>query len=388
MVNAIGRKRGLAATAMAGALLLVGLFGASGNAKAATVGDPVNVDFNYVGLNVSTPLGALSDLLLTPSTFNPPQALRLRGTYTNANGAFSVDKDTGLVFPELNLGLGPVALDAGIGLAENATGTYNEATGEMTLNPKIALSVGVDDVAGLPDAVKAVIGIQSGALGCRFSPIDIQLSTGNGWPAPGDAFAAGFTDGSVSGAFRSLPTAVATAGPPAACTTIGALLEPVGGLWLANKVTVSELPQPTSAKPCPLGQGFFQGACRSVCPTGFVGTPPDCVVPPKPVLSRGSVRAITVSAGKSATLKVPVANTGDGEATGVRVCVVAAPAKLGKGACATLGSVGAGASKTASVKFTAGKSGGSGSLSIRVTSTEEVSSTSTVKVTVKAKKKK
>lgn len=366
---------------------MVGLFGASGNAKAATVGGPVNADFNYVGLNVSTPLGAISDLLLTPATFTPPQALQLRGQYTNANGAFSVDKDTGLIFPELPLDLGPVALDAGIGLAENATGTYDEATGAMTFNPKIALSVGVDDVAGLPDAVKAIIGIQSGALSCRFSPIDIQLSTGNGWPAPGDPFAAGFTDGSVAGAFRALPTAVATAGPPAACVTIGALLEPVGGLWLANKVSVASLPEATAAKPCPLGQGFFQGTCRAACPTGFVGTPPDCVVPPKPVLTRGSVRPITVMAGKSAVLRVPVANTGDGAASGVKVCLVAAPSKLGKGACATLGSVGAGASKTASVRFTAGKSGGAGSLSIRVTSTEQVSSTSTVKLLVKAKKK-
>jgi hypothetical protein len=353
-------------------LLAMALFGAS-NAKAATPGDPVAVDFNYVGINVDAGIGQLNDLVLTPDA--GLGALQLRGTYTDAAGAFTVPKTGGLVFPDLALDVG-VALEAQISLTEDATGTYDAATGAMTFNPSISLTIGVDDLALAPPPLNS---FGSGPLRCQLAPLQVSLSTSNGWPAAGNSFDAGtFLNGAVSGAWTIKPNIEALAGEQSTCDLIGGLLQPVGGLWLAqSESVVTQLPAATAPKPDP-----------AVCGPGFTGDPPNCVaIPPKPAaLSiQPKPKPVTIRRGKSGVVRVTVRNTGEVAASGVKVCGTIAR-KISKAPrCVTLGSIAGGASKTASLKLTVSKRAkkGSGNLAVKVTGGGGLKASTSVRISVR-----
>lgn len=361
MGEAIKVRTGLLALVAAAALALLALAAAPG-AKAATVGGPVNVDFTHAGINVEAALaGELNELILTPSS--GLGALELRGEYTDANGAFSVDKDTGLIFPPLNLDLGVAVLSGSIGLDEDATGTYNEATGDMTLDAKIALTIGVDDVAALP-----LPGLGTGPLACRFAPLEVAFSTTNAWPAPGNAFNAdgSFTEGAVAGAFRQVPPTQAIQGLQSTCELVGGLLQPVGGIWLANtSASLDAMPAPTGIKPCEAGK-IRNGS----------GV---CVVPAPARISKVTIGgSSTAKRGKVGALKVTVTNGGDFAATGVRLKV------SGKGVSfnSSLGTIGAKQSKTVTVKAKF-KSKGKVKATIAVTSTNAGKATAAKTITVR-----
>jgi hypothetical protein len=264
-VQVVKGRTGILALLVGCFLVAAALFGAS-SAKAggvgANVGDPVSVDFNYVGIDVTTALGGVSDLVLTPEA--ALGELELRGTYTNASGAFTVPRVGGLSFPDLALDLGGVDLEAQIALTEDGTGTHNAATGAMTFNPSISLTIGVSDVAGLP-----IPGLGTGALRCQLAPLSVGLSTSNGWPGPGNNFDPGsgsLKNGAASGAWDVKPEIVATEGQQSTCDLIGGLLEPVGGLWLAQSETpILTLPAFTSPKPELCGDSAQAGkGCHSV----------------------------------------------------------------------------------------------------------------------------
>jgi hypothetical protein len=331
------------------------------------------VDFNYVGINVDAGIGQLNDLVLTPDAgFG---ALQLRGTYTDASGAFTVPQSGGLIFPDLALDVG-VPLEAQIALTEDATGTYNSATGAMTFNPSISLTIGVDDLALAPPPLNS---FGSGPLRCQLAPLQVSLSTSNGWPAAGNNFDAGtFQNGAVAGAWTIKPNIQALAGEQATCDLIGGLLQPVGGLWLAqSESVVTSLPAATSDKPDP-----------AVCGPGFTGDPPNCVaIPPKPAaLSiQPKPRPVTIKRGKSGTVRVTVRNTGEVAASGVKVCGTIAR-KISKAPrCITLGSIAGGASKTASLKLTVSRRAkkGAGNLAVKVTGGGGLKASTSVRVTVR-----
>ena len=377
-VQAVKGRTGILALLVGCLLVAAALFGAS-SAKAgvagANVGDPVSVDFNYVGIDVNTALGGVSELVLTPEA--ALGELELRGTYTNASGAFTVPRDGGLFFPDLALDLGGVDLEAQIALTEDGTGTHNAATGAMTFNPSISLTIGVSDVGGLP-----IPGLGTGALRCRLAPLSVGLSTSNGWPGPGNNFDPGYSfgslrNGAVSGAWDVKPEIVATEGQQSTCDLIGGLLEPVGGLWLAQSETpILTLPAFTSPKPEP-----------AVCGDGFTGDPPNCVaIPPKPakVAIQSKPKSAIIKRGRTGIVKVAVKNTGELSATSVKVCGTISARFAKAPRCVVLGTIAAGASKSASLRLTAGKKAkGRTTLKIRVTSAVGGSTTSTAPITVK-----
>ena len=369
--GSLNGRLGLVALLASMCLIAVALFGAS-SAKASTIGDPVDVDFNYAGIDVQASLGGLSDLVLTPDA--ALGNVEMRGHYTSTDGDFLVPKAGGLNFPTISVDLG-VALDAEIGLEEDATGNYNAATGAMTMNPKIYLTLGVADLGALLGG-----SLGTGPLGCKVAPLDINLSTSGGWPAAGNAFdsSSPIQNGALAGAWTVKPNLVATVGAQATCDLIGSLLEPVGGLWLAQSTTtVSALPAATSAKPP-----------AAVCEAGFEGTPPNCteippVLKPARIAVQGKPRAVTIKRGRSGVVRVTVRNSGQKSATSVKVCgrISAKVAKAPR--CVTLGTIAAGKSKTASLRLsTTKRSKGSGRLSISITSKVggKAASSATVKI--------
>jgi hypothetical protein len=364
---------GLLAALVGCCLLAIALFGAS-NAKAGGGGDPIAVDFNYVGIDVTTSLGGVSDLVLTPEA--ALGELELRGNYdSGSSGAFTVPQTGGLTFPDLALDLGGIDLEAQIALTEDATGTHDPATGAMTFNPSISLTIGVSDIGSLP-----IPGLGTGPLRCELSPLSVALSTSNGWPAEGNAFDTGagpLKNGAAAGAWDVKPNIVAKEGPQATCDLIGSLLEPVGGLWLAQSDTpVAALPAATSDKPEP-----------AVCGDGFTGTPPNCVEIPKSpakVAVQPKPRAVTIKRGRTGVVRVTVRNTGELGASGVKVCGTISARFARTPRCVTLGSIAGGAAKTASLRLTTSRRAkGRTTLRIKVTSSGAGSANSTAAVTIR-----
>ena len=170
---------------------------------------PINFSFNYVGLTIGTTVaGDIDSLVLTPSTEagTPPALLgplSVTGTYDDASGNFTV-QDAGFDFPPIGVDIDVATIDGTIGLAEAAHGNYNAATGAMTFNPKIKLTLGTSDIAALPAPIG---GFGSGPLSCEFSPLDLSLSSTGTWPHAASNFAqpGAITNGSISGAFTKLP---------------------------------------------------------------------------------------------------------------------------------------------------------------------------------------
>jgi hypothetical protein len=373
----IGKGRiGLLATLVGCCLFAFALFGAS-NAKAGLAGGPaggpIAVDFNYVGLDVTTALGGARELVLTPAA--ALGELELRGNYNSGtSGAFTVPKTGGLNFPDVSLDIG-VDLEAQLGLTEDATGTYDPATGAMTFNPSISLTIGVSDVAALP-----IPGLGTGPLRCELAPLAVAFSTTNGWPSPGNSFDPGpgsLKNGAVAGAWDVKPDIVAKQGLQATCDLIGSLLEPVGGLWLAQSdAVIGSLPANTSPKPSP-----------AVCGDGFTGTPPNCVAVPKKaakVAIQPKPKGVTIKRGKSGSVKVTVRNQGEADATSVKVCGTISSKVAKKPKCVNLGTIAGGKAKTASIKLAISKKAkGKTSLKIKVTSTGGGSASSSATVTVK-----
>ena len=306
--------------------MALGLAIGANSAKASTVGGTVSPEFNYVGLYVGTTVaGDVDSLVLEP----PADPIGINGTYTDTNGNFTVPKDTGLVFPPVNVDLDVVNIQGEIGLTKDGTGNYNEATGAMSVDLSLSLTLGVDDLEALSEEVGIPLG--TGALACKLSPLAVEFSTGNGWPHPGSAFAdkEALTDGSLAGAWRTKPAIVATEGDQSVCNIIGGFLKPVGGIWLANSTTpVTDMPDATGPVP-PVYTSEEDGLvgtppnCEEpeppVCEEGFTGTPPNCVPieVPKANISKVAVTPAKgkIKKGKKATITVKVTNSGDASTT-------------------------------------------------------------------------
>jgi len=279
--------------------------------------------------------------VLTPDSVdgggNPLGALEVRGTYSDNVGNFTLPQATGLDFPDIALDLGDgIVIDGKIGLTEAATGNYNVATGALSMNPKISLTLGTPEISALPDPVG---GLGSGPLECEFAPLDVSLSTAPAnWPAPGQLFTdkVNLTGGAVAGAWNVKPQVNTIAGGTL-CGIIGGFLDPVGGLYLANSGDpILSIPSPTGSKPlpqpCPAGTTGEPGTPAEDCIPDVVeectppqiGTFPDCVDPiDEPGPAEITKVAVTgpgkIKAGKKVKLTVKVTNTGEQASGSIKV---------------------------------------------------------------------
>ena len=349
MGEALKVRAGMTALVAAAFLAFLALAAAPG-AKAANAGDPVQVEFNHVGIAISAAiLGDVNQMILKPS--DGIGVLEMNGEYVNSSGDFVVPKDDGLVFPPLNLNFDGIEIGGSLGLTADATGNYNEATGAMTLNPKIALTLGVSDAGALAPGI-----LPDGPLECRLSPINAYLSTGYGWPAAGDPFTPGtFTEGAVAGAWTVKPGFEQLQGT--SCGLLASVIDAVGGLWLGNYATESaELPATSGNKPA-----------ANSCPPGLSGNGTNCAVPqPRAILggvSFAKTKAIA-KRGKTASLIVRVRNTGN--AAGVATVALSSSSKAVTVPKSVRVSVPAGKTGQATVKIKAGKKKGKATITARL----------------------
>lgn len=301
-----GIKVAVSALLAAAAFMALGLALGAGSAKASTPGGSISPDFNYVGLTVGTSVaGDIDTIVLEP----PATAIGINGTYKDTEGNFTIPKSGGLDFPPVVVDLDLVQINGEIALNEDGVGQYNEATGEMSMDLSLSLTLGVDDLEALSQEIGMPLG--TGKLACKLAPLNVTLATGKGWPHPGKPFAdkTGLTDGAVAGAWRSKPPITATEGDQSVCNIIGGILQPVGGIWLANSTTpVGTMPAATDTKPTVY-------TCEE---DGLVGNPPNCEEPP--TAANFSKVAVTpakgkIKAGKKATVTVKVTNTGGSSGT-------------------------------------------------------------------------
>jgi len=350
MVEALKLKVAMVALAAAAAFSVLALAAAPG-AKAATVGDPVEVDFNHVGISISAALlGDVDQMILKPS--DGLGQLELKGSYTSTSGNFTVPKNGGLTFPDIELDFDGVMIDGELDLAADSTGNYNAATGAMTLNPKIALTLGVSDAGEVSGGI-----LPEGPLRCKLTPINAYLSTGYGWPAAGDPFTPGtFTEGAVSGAWTVAPGFEQLEGD--SCFLLAGIIDPVGGLWLGNYAEeAAELPAATAERP---GAG--------TCPPGLSGNGTNCTnVQPRAILGNVSFAKTKATArrGKTVSLTVRVRNTGNAAGTAT-VALSSSNRKVASVPKSVRIRVPAGKTGTAKVRVKAGKRKGKATISARL----------------------
>jgi hypothetical protein len=349
MGEALKARAGMVALTAAATLAFLALAVVPG-AKAATVGDPVAVDFNHVGVSISAAiLGDVNQMILKPS--DGAGELELRGSYTNTSGDFTVPKNGGLTFPDIDLNFDGVIVQGSLELAENSTGNYNESTGAMTLNPKIALTLGVSDAGAISGGV-----LPDGPLKCKLTPINAYLSTGYQWPAPGDAFTPGtFTEGAVAGAWTVAPGFETIEGN--SCFLLAGIINPVGGLWLGNyAVESADLPSTTATKP---GVG--------TCPAGLLGNGTNCTaVQPRAILGSVSFAKpkATAKRGKTVSLIVKVRNTGN--AAGTASVALSSSSKAVTVPKSVKVTVPAGKTGQATVRLKAGKKAGKATITAKL----------------------
>ena len=246
----------------------------------------------------------------------------------------------GVNFPQRHI-TKPVAATIDITANQPVTGTYDSATGAMSLDFN----------------VKAVL--TSGPTGtCTIDPIVFTATTSGTDPYFGTPFASGLTGpGGIVGNWPSLPSA--TGGPGTNCGIL-ASASGAGGIWLAHQIATP----PTTA-----------------------------YIPPTPAalaLSLDSAKS-KLKPGKTIKLEAEVSNSGESEAAGVEVCLDTPKSLKPKGdECASLGDIPGGSSTSAAFKVKASK-GAKGKLSIKATasgfSIADASDSAKVKIQKKSKKK-
>ncbi len=319
-----GVKLAVSALLAAVAFMALGLAIGAKQANASTVGDNIDPEFNYVGLNISAAGNDVDSLVLKP----PTEAIKFHGTYTDTAGNFELPQSGGLEFPKVLVDLGLVKINGEIGLTKDGTGHFDEATGAMDLDLSLALTLGVDDIQALAQEIDIPLP-GTGPLACKLAPLDVKFSTAKGWPHAGSNFAdkAALTDGALAGYWRTKPSITAVKGEQAVCGMVGGFLGDVGGLWLANSTTPldadSDMPAATQEKPTKYtceedGLVGTPPNCekeQEKCPEGQTGTPPDCKKSDDgkkaAKITVVKVSKAKVKAGKKAKIKVTVKNAGN-----------------------------------------------------------------------------
>ena len=247
------KKAGLLVLALA--LALTGLVAAAPQASAA----PVQLTFDNGRAN----FGFFRDRVVLPAgnTFPSPDLpapqrtdIQLNGDLTD--GAITIPQATnpGTQFPYMHI-MHPIEQDLKIPITlrlnqEGLTGTWDEATGAMTLEGPVDIIVvtGTGTNFPLPDSLDDIAVPPLGLFArCRFDNVPMSFSTATKSPTTGENFTGGFgINGAISASWKSLAKATSENGGE--CGDLNQLTTSDGGLWLSNGV-VDPKPQPEGPKP-------------------------------------------------------------------------------------------------------------------------------------------
>ena len=241
--------------ALALVLALTGLLAGAPQSKAAPVQltfDHGRASFGFFRDRVVLPAG---DTFPSPDLPAPQRTdVQLNGDLTN--GAITIPQatNTGLQFPYMHI-MHPIEQDLKIPLtmrlnAGGLTGTWDEATGEMTLKGPIDIIVvtGTGTNFPLPDSLDDLAVPPLGLFArCRFNDVPMTFSTARKNPITAQAFTGGFgVNGALTAGWKSLAPAVAENGGE--CADLNQLTTSDGGLWLSNGVAKPK-PQPGPPPP-------------------------------------------------------------------------------------------------------------------------------------------
>lgn len=336
-------------------LVAVGMALAPSRSDAAT--KPFKIDFNQsrmqIGMLQELPLDQLASTASIEGTIDD------RGTVT-------IPKDN-FKFPAVGI-TEPVALRAYMAIEEDATGTFNEQTGELVIPAKagIWLSVNMTDLMGSLEGLGIDLGSQLGPLSglvggigdltCGFAPMDVTFTTGSTSLGAGAPFQEGTAGpGAITAEWAKLgPFAGRTKilGFLDACQLVrdyaptllqGALggLAP-GGLDLGGLDIAALLANLDNVNLGPSSITLTRTVDESV-PVAVVPEPaggPDLKLTVSPKNRR-------VKPGKRIRFTVKVRNTGQSAATATRACMSGpGVGLLVRWRCGSFGTIPAGSSKT------------------------------------------
>ncbi len=347
--------RVFAAGLLLAVLAVLGLAVAPSRSDAAT--KPFKIDFNQsrmqIGMLQELPLDQLASTASIEGTIDD------RGTVT-------IPKDN-FKFPAVGI-KEPVALSAYMAIEDDATGTFNETTGELVIPAKagIWISVNMADLMGSLEGLGIDLGSQLGPLSgliggigdltCGFAPMDVTFTTGSNSLGAGAPFLKGTAGpGAITAEWAKLgPFAGRTKilgfldacqmvrdyAPTLLQGALGGLLPgglDLGGLdiaaLLANLDNVNLGPSSIT-----LTRTVDESVPIAITP-GPVGNP-DLKLTVSPKHRR-------VKPGKRIRFTVKVRNTGESEATATRVCMSGpGVGLLVRWRCGSFGAIPAGKSKT------------------------------------------
>ena len=237
------------------AFVCAGLAAGASPSKAA----PVQLTFD----NGRASFGFFSDRVVLPAsdTFPSPDLpapqrtdIQLNGDLTN--GAITIPQltNSGVQFPYMHI-MHPIEQDLKIPLtlrlnSEGLTGTWNDATGAMTLEGPVDVIVvtGTGTNFPLPDSLDDLAVPPLGLFArCRFDNVPMSFSTSRKRPVTGQAFSGGFgVNGAITASWDELTPAVSENGGE--CDQLNQLTTSNGGLWLSNGI-VDPIPQPDPPGP-------------------------------------------------------------------------------------------------------------------------------------------
>ncbi len=301
-------RRGVVAL---GATALAAFAVSAVSAGAAQAQEDIRFTFDEVRGNLGDAEGLA---LIDPAVDDPATML---GEFDPATGDFTIPAN-GFDFPTKvipSVVTDPIVADAHIDLTANdpITGNFDTATGVLdvdTMNVKATVSVFIGGTTTNP------LGI------CGISPVSLPLQTtgeivddDGDPPTPVTYSAAPFAPPSGEGAgvatWASLPASTQDGGslPGTVCPLVDGLVAGPGGIWTSGIVETGDLGPPPAPE-----------LALSVMP-----------------------RSKTVKQGNGATFTATVRNTGDADATGVKVCMKA-PRKAVKPSmkCTNVGMLAAG----------------------------------------------
>lgn len=238
------------------AVTLAGLFATTSQSKAA----PVSLTFD----NGRFTVGLFQNRVVLPasSTFPSdslpvPQRtdIQLNGDLTDGKITIPASTNTGLQFPYMHL-MHPIEQDLRIPLTirlnePGLTGTWDEATGAMTLAGKLDLIVitGTGTNFPLPDSLVDLGVPPLGLLArCRLNDVPVEFSTATQSPTMAEPFTEGFgKHGAMTTSWKTLDNAISENGGD--CDQLNQLVSAAGGIWLSNGI-VEPKPQPEPEPSC------------------------------------------------------------------------------------------------------------------------------------------
>jgi hypothetical protein len=328
---------------------------ASGAAAAQAQADPFELTVNHAIID----LGALKGLeILDATTGDAHFSGTIEGNQVTIPAA-------GLSIPPKSI-TDPVAVTIQIKANDALTGTFDAATGALTLNANLRAET-------------------TGSATCTINPIVLTLSTTGTKPYIGVPFTAGLSgQGAIVAPWATLPKSLGGG----FCDVLGQLSSGPGGLWLSHDIA-SPPADPCSATPKPAG-------CTTTTTTTPTTTTPTTTTTttntttnttPDDKKAKLSVKVVVpakVKAGKTATFTVKLKNAGTAASNKVKVCVSGAKG-LKANACATAAALKVGASKSLTLKVKTSKKnkGHTYSLKFKATSSGLDTQSATAKLKVR-----